>query len=167
MNEQFSQSTETKGFKDSLRETKDKIKTSTKEVASQAKERGEQYANQTRQRAAERINRVSERVKEAADHFEHDDQDPDIARYTRILADKLESTAAYVRDRDFQQLRHEVEDVARRHPALFFGGMFVAGIAAARFLKASADRESSYEQTSEEIENRANAPYQTQPAATI
>jgi hypothetical protein len=45
-----------------------------------------------------------------------------------------------VLERSFQDLRRDAEDIARRHPAVFFGGMFVAGLALARFAKASADR---------------------------
>jgi hypothetical protein len=65
-------------------------------------------------------------------------------------------------------LRHDVEDIARRHPAVFFGGMFVAGLAAARFFKASCETEPGLgESTGDEYhqETQASAPEQAAPAA--
>jgi hypothetical protein len=130
------------GVKETVRETKDKLKTTTREVAMQAKERGEEYMRQGKERAAARLGGVSESIRQTADRFERE-QDPNIARYTRLVADKLERTASYIRDHDLNQLRRDSEELARQHPAVFFGGMFVAGLAAARFLKASADRDYS------------------------
>jgi hypothetical protein len=130
------------GFKESVKETKEKIRHTAKEVASQAKETGEEYVQKSRTRAAERIEGASTTVRQAADRFE-EQHDPNIAHYTRLVANKLEHAAVYVRERDLRGLQHDTEDWAREHPTLFFGGLFVAGFAAARFLKASADRNSS------------------------
>ena len=126
-------------MKNTVRETKDKIAAKTKEVAAQAKETGEEYVRQGKERTADRLGGVSETIRQTADRFEQE-QDPNIARYTRVVADKLEQAANYIRQHDLQQLKHDGEDLVRQHPAVFFGGMFIAGFAAARFLKASADR---------------------------
>jgi len=126
--------------KETLRETKDKIKARTKEMAAEARERGEEYVRENKERAADRIGGVSQSIRQTADRFEQE-KDPNIAHYTRLVADKLEQAAGYIRERDLNQLKHDGEDLARRHPAVIFGGLFVAGLAAARFLKASADRE--------------------------
>ena len=127
------------GLKNTVRETKDKIAAKTKEVAAQAKETGEQYVQQGKERAADRLGGVSQTIRQTADRFEQA-QDPNIAHYTRVVAEKLEGAANYLRQHDLQQLKHDGEDLVRQHPAVFFGGMFIAGFAAARFLKASADR---------------------------
>ena len=42
-----------------------------------------------------------------------------------------------MRNRDFATLRQDAEDMARRHPAVFFGGMFLAGLVVGNFVKAS------------------------------
>src|SRR6185436_13634778 len=87
-----------------------------------------------------RLSGVSESIRHTAERFEQE-HDPHIAHYTRLAADQIERAAAYVREHDLNQLRRDGEELARRHPAIFFGGMFVAGLAAARFLKASAERD--------------------------
>jgi len=148
-------------LKETLRETKDKIKAKSKEVAAQAKERGEEYAQQTKERAAARIGGVGQSVRQTAERFERE-QDPSIAHYTRLLADKLEQAATYVRDRDLQQLRRDSEELARRHPTAFFGGMFVAGLAAARFFKAS-DRDHSL-QPSEDLRESRGGGHDRRPS---
>ena len=129
--------------KSTAREAKDTITTKTKEVVSQAKGYGQEYAQQGRERAASRIGDVSRSVRETADRFDPE-RDPNIARYTRMLADRLEGAATYVREHDFSRMRKDCEYLARRNPAVFFGGMFIAGFAAARFLKASAEHESGW-----------------------
>jgi hypothetical protein len=160
MNEQFSapMTPSQGGAKGTLREAKDKFKEGTQAVAAQARERGTQYFEQNRVRTAERMTRVCERMRETADRFEQDDDDADVARYTRLLAGKLDSAAAYVRQHDFQQLRHDAEDLARRHPAIFFGGLLIVGIAAGRFLKASADRTAALEAPGDDTEDISDAP---------
>jgi vacuolar-type H+-ATPase subunit H len=131
-------------IKSTVREAKDTIKSKTMEAVSEAKGYGQEYAQQGREQTADRIGDVSQAVRETAGRFERE-QDPNIARYTRMLADRLEGAASYVRDHDFNRIRSDCEDLARRHPAVFFGGMFIAGFAAARFLKASAGREGNWE----------------------
>lgn len=124
-------------LKNTVRETKDTLTAKTKEVAAQAKERGEEYVRQGKEHAADRIGGVSESIRQTADRFEQQ-QDPNIAHYTRVVAEKLEQAATYLRQHDLHQLKHDGEDLVRQHPAVFFGGMFIAGFAAARFMKASA-----------------------------
>ena len=149
MNEQFSNGDSTlkesvanaqAGVKATVREVKDTLKAKTKEVAAQAKEYGGEFVQRGKERTASRMGGFSETMRQTADRFERE-QDPNIALYTRLLADKLDGAATYVRERDLNQLRHDGENLARQHPGLFFGGMFLAGFAAARFLKASATRE--------------------------
>jgi hypothetical protein len=126
--------------KETLREAKDTLKTGTKDVVSRAKNYSTEYLEKEKVRTADRIGTVCESVRQTADRFERE-QDPNIARYTRLVADKLDRAATYVRERDLRELRHDGEHLARQYPALFFGGMFVAGFAAARFLRASASHE--------------------------
>lgn len=125
--------------KETARATKDTIKTKTKEAVSQVKEYGGQYVEHGKERTANRIGGFTETLRQSAVLFEQE-QDPNIARYTRLVADKLDGAATYVRERNLTDLRHDGENLARQHPGLFFGGMFLAGFAAARFLKASATR---------------------------
>ena len=129
----------TAGIKGSLREARESLKSKASAATAQAKEHGQEYLQQNKARAADRLQDYSESVRETAERFERE-RDPNIAHYTSLMADKLERAAAYVRERDFRDLRRDAEELARRHPAVFFGGMFVTGLALARFFKASTDR---------------------------
>jgi hypothetical protein len=42
-----------------------------------------------------------------------------------------------MRNRDFTALRYDAENMARRHPGTFFGGMFLAGLIIGNLVKAS------------------------------
>jgi hypothetical protein len=136
------------GMKQTARDAGQKIKSKASQAMSQAKERGEAFAQERKSRAADRIEGFKESLHQTAERFERE-EDPNIAHYTRMAADKLEQAAAYIRDCDIRDLRHDAEDLARRHPALFFGGMFVAGLAMARFFKASTAESSIGPETSQ------------------
>lgn len=131
--------------KDAVRESKENLKTKTAdlkakavEMGAQAKDKAEEFAAGKKAGAADRIEGYSEKVREVSDRLNRE-QDPNIAHYTRLMADKLEQAAGYVRNTDYRELRRDAESLARRNPAVFFGGMFLAGLVAARFLKASSE----------------------------
>ncbi len=59
------------------------------------------------------------------------------ADYADQLADRVEQLTSYVRNRNIGELAGDVEQLARREPALFFGGAFAVGLVVGRFLKSS------------------------------
>lgn len=74
---------------------------------------------------------------------ELDGQHEGLARFGRRAAEKIEGVCSGLGNRDLGEIVESLESYARREPALFFSGAFAAGIAAARFLKASGARRSS------------------------
>ena len=52
-------------------------------------------------------------------------------------SDQIEKLSKYVDTAELREVVDQVEDYARKHPAIFIGGVFAAGILAARFLKSS------------------------------
>jgi hypothetical protein len=60
-----------------------------------------------------------------------------IARYTDTVADQVEELVQYVQDLEPGKVLRDLEGIARRQPVLFYGGMFLAGVAISRFLIAS------------------------------
>lgn len=60
-----------------------------------------------------------------------------IAGYLDRATGQVERLADFLRNRDARELVGEAERFARREPTLFLGGMFAAGLLAARFLKSS------------------------------
>jgi hypothetical protein len=122
-------------IKDAAREAVDKVKSAASSTASRAKEESARIVGDKKNAAAEQIGGYSSAVHDSAKAFE--EKDPNIAWFTHRAADRLQSVADYVRDRDFTQLRNDAGDIARRHPAVFFGGLFVAGLLVGNLLKAS------------------------------
>lgn len=67
-----------------------------------------------------------------------------IAQYVDEAADQLDRVATYLHNSDpsdFNNIIGDVEDFARREPALFLGGAMVAGLFLSRFLKSSTPQE--------------------------
>jgi hypothetical protein len=131
----------------SAKEASAAVKETSSQVASKAKEMSEEAAQQLRDRSrdfahnrkdefAERIKGGGAAVRRAAEKLREED-DPNIADYASALAERIESAGNYLQNRDFNAMRRDLENAARRRPELVFGGMFLAGLAIARFLKAS------------------------------
>jgi hypothetical protein len=102
--------------------------------------------DQGRSQVVERIRRVSSVLKSAGSELRKNDET--IARYVAAAGDKVETVASYVSSAEPDRVLRDVQDLARRQPAWFFGGAFLLGLAGGRFLKASQER-GSYE--SEEL----------------
>lgn len=64
------------------------------------------------------------------------DQDG-LGRYLGQAADRVDTLASFLDNREIGELVDEVEDFARRQPAAFVGGAFALGVLGARFLKSS------------------------------
>jgi len=67
----------------------------------------------------------------------HDSQQDTIANVTDMAADRVRQLSDYLRRHEVEDLMDDVEDFARRQPALVLGGAFALGVLTARFLKSS------------------------------
>src|SRR5688572_23873707 len=134
-------STETSGSatKDKIvqtaRETATKVKDTASSTALRAKEEASRYVSEKKEVTANRIGSYSSAIHDTARSLE--EKDPNIAWFTHQAADRLQGIADYMRNRDFSALRQDAENLARRHPATFFGGMFLAGLIVGNIVKAS------------------------------
>ncbi len=63
-----------------------------------------------------------------------------LGEYVDTAAGRIRQLAGGLRERDVDELAHEVGEFARRRPAMFVGATLAAGIVAARFLKSSPER---------------------------
>jgi hypothetical protein len=118
-----------------VRETAAELKQSASATFSRAKEEAGRLASEKKTETAERIGNYGAAIHSSAKSLE--EKDPNIAWLTHRAAERLESVADYVRNRDFGALRSDAEDFARRHPVAFFGGLFLAGLVLGNVLKAS------------------------------
>jgi hypothetical protein len=118
------------------------------EVAQQGQQKASEYAEQGREKAKGQIATQKERasgelqgiaraLQQTGSQLREQDQDS-IGQYAEQAAEQVERLSNYLSEKDSEQLLSEVEDLARNRPAVFLGGAFILGAAAARFLKSSA-----------------------------
>jgi hypothetical protein len=112
-----------------------KVKSAASDTATKAKDEAERVVSEKKETAASRLGDYSSAMHESAHSLE--EKDPNIAWFAHRAADRLQSAADYVRARDFAGLRDDAERIARRHPAVFFGGMFLGGLLIGNLVKAS------------------------------
>lgn len=127
------------------RDATEKVKSVASDAASRARDEAERFAAEKKDTAAGRVGSYSSALHESARSLE--EQDPNIAWFTHRAADRLQSVADYIRSRDFSSLRNDCADLARRHPAAFFGGLFVAGLLVGNMIKATSRPRSESEES--------------------
>jgi len=94
-------------------------------------------------RAADTLSGVAENLRNTSRQFEGM---PDgLTQYIDQAADRVEDVARYLHDREVAEIVDQVEELARRQPAVFLGGAFALGILGARFLKSSRSNLVRYE----------------------
>jgi len=120
----------------SVKEMAGDAKRAASNVLNQAKERAATMAQEQKQSAAQHIGRYGNALRDSAKSVEQ--EDPNVAYFANRAAERIEKIADYVRSTDLDGLRRDAENIARRHPALFMGGMFVAGLVVGGLIKASA-----------------------------
>jgi hypothetical protein len=124
-----------------------KIAAKSHEAAEQWKETVVEQANQVRDKArsakehtGDRIRGVATQLRNVSDSLREDD--PLASELAERASRGIEGVAQYVSSASAQSLIRDTEQLARRQPALFFGGAFLLGLAAGRFLKASSPQTS-------------------------
>ena len=125
------------------------------ETTRRLKEQGRSIVAQQKDRVADEVSHFAAAAHEAANKLEQED-DRNVARYLHSAADQLDGVVHYLRDSDTGRVMDDLSRMARRRPEVFFGGMFIAGMAVARFLKASGRPRYRHSEIDEfEFENRA------------
>jgi hypothetical protein len=131
------------GSKRTASSTAGTIAAKSQETAEQMKEAVVDQVNQVRDKAQSakehtttRIHGVATQLRGVGDTLRQDD--PLVAGLADRASDGVERLARYVGSATPQSFVRDTENIARRQPALFFGGAFLLGLAAGRFLKSSA-----------------------------
>jgi hypothetical protein len=120
----------------------DKLKDKASQAAEQIKARGKDKLETGKKTAAAGMEQLAGVLDEATESLERSEQQS-LAGYAQELAGSVRSFANNLRDRSVDDLIGETQTLARRNPTLFFFGSVAVGIALSRFVKASAERESS------------------------
>jgi len=126
--------------KDELKRTaaamSDDMTAKAREAATQAKQSGVRYAHEKKARLAEELGVFSGAIRKASDKL-HDEHHDSIASYVDAAAEQLDCCRQSIESKEVGELVDDAQDFVRRRPEVVYGGLFVAGLAAMRFLKAS------------------------------
>jgi hypothetical protein len=97
---------------------------------------GQRFLKGRKLGAASELSHVTAAMRRAADELY--DHGSGLAEYVDTSAEYVGLAAQYLQTRELDELVEDAQALARRQPMLFLGGMFVAGLAAARLVKATA-----------------------------
>ncbi len=136
----------------------------------QAREVGENLLKDQKNYLAQRVDHYAQALRSAGERLRHE-QDPLLAEPAQRVAEQLGGLANYLRQKEAADFLEDVETFTRRRPEIVFGALFVLGLGAARFLKASRSRarsSSSWDQgagSSSRSEFPLESPPQSPPEA--
>jgi gas vesicle protein len=125
-------------FKDEARSIGQQISEKASEAAGALKDEVERVVDEQKGRAAKRIARWGSAAQKAA-RVLHAGGIDNVAGYAETAADSVENAARYIEETDLGTMARDLSDAAKQHPSIFFGAMFVAGLAAARVIKVVQD----------------------------
>jgi len=132
---------------DPVQETVTQVQQKAGEAVNQARDQAGQLVDQVRQQAGNQLTAqkdtlsnslksVALAIRQTGQTLREDDQ-PMVAQLADQAAERVEQAYRYLGNRELSDLTNDAGRLARRQPALFLGGAFLLGVAAARFLKSS------------------------------
>ena len=102
-----------------------------------AAEQAQSFAERQKSLGAEQLGGMARAVHSAAREFEA--QMPIVAKSVHDAATRIEGAADSLQKQSPGELLSNLNRFAREQPAIFFGASIIAGLAASRFLKSSAE----------------------------
>jgi hypothetical protein len=114
-----------------------------KRAAAQVGEQAKSTVDTRRTEVAHELGNVAEVVRQTAQDVGMGNSDT-VARYGERIADQIEGVSTYLDEHGVEDILTDIQDFARRQPALFLGGAFMLGIVVGRFLRSSGSRLSDY-----------------------
>ena len=117
----------------------EEIKTVAQSATRQAQEAGRDFIYEQRENLAQRVDQYTEAMRSACDKLRSEEGNV-LAGPAQKAVDQLERMSGYLREKPLADVLDDLESYARRRPEVVFGGLFVVGLAAARFFKASRRR---------------------------
>jgi hypothetical protein len=159
--------------REQIREVKDQVVGQAKNTLQQARDRASSSLVESKAQIAGQVGGLADALRRTTEHLRSEDQ-PRIAGLTETVARQLDQVAAYLWNKDSRAMRADLENLARRQPAIMLGGALVLGLIGARFLKSSKREKGArgsqsygreqrsgnggYEQFSEETEIQRHMP---------
>jgi len=106
------------------------------QLAEQVRTQVKSQLEQQKERVAESVEGVADALHAMSRQLREQEQTA-IADWTDSIGESASRVFSYLAEKDVEQLAGEVEQFARRQPALFLTGAFALGLMASRFFKSS------------------------------
>ena len=127
------------GAREQVRQVKEKVVDQARTTFRDARDQAGSTLNQGRRQAADQIGGIGNAFRRTSETLREEDQ----TRFADVadnVARQVDRVADYLRQADGRTMARDLENLARRQPALVFAGAFALGLVAARFLKSSTPR---------------------------
>jgi hypothetical protein len=122
--------------REQIREVKNQVVDQAKNTFQQARDRASSSLGESKSQIADQFGTVADALRRTTEHLRSEDQQR-IAGLTETVARQVDQVANYLRTKDARAMKQDLENLARRQPALMLGGALVLGLIGARFLKSS------------------------------
>lgn len=122
--------------REQIREVKDQVVGQARSTLEQARDRARSSLGESKGQFADQFGTIAAALRRTTEHLRSEDQQR-IATLTDTVARQVDQVANYLRSKDASAMRNDLENLARRQPALMLGGALVLGLIGARFLKSS------------------------------
>jgi hypothetical protein len=127
---------ETSGIQERAQEVAGEAGEKAQEAASTARDKLREQLEQRSTDAGETVTGTAQDLRSVGEELRKQGKETP-ARLADKAAERTEQLGSYLKDSDSNRMLADVEDFGRRQPLAVLAGGLVAGIAAARFLKAS------------------------------
>jgi hypothetical protein len=105
-------------------------------IVNRVKESATAQLTNQKNRGTDALGQVANAVRSSTQKL-RDEQHHTIAGYIDQAADQIDHWSRRLRDKDIDELMSDVQQLARRQPAVFIGSAFALGLTGARFFKSS------------------------------
>ncbi len=122
--------------REQIREVKDQVVGQAKTSLQQARDRASSSLGESKGQFADQFGTIADALRRTTEHLRSEDQHR-IAGLTETVARQVDQVADYLRNKDARAMRADLENLARRQPAIVVGGALMLGLIGARFLKSS------------------------------
>jgi hypothetical protein len=108
-------------------------------LAEQVKEQASTVTQQQMTSAAEGLDSVAGAVNGVGERLRENNLG-ELAQYSDLAAEQIEKAAAWLRTTTPEEIAHDIEDYAKKQPAVFVAGALALGLIGVRFLHSASQR---------------------------
>jgi hypothetical protein len=110
-------------------------------LAEQVKEKASTVTQQQMTSAAEGLESVAGAVNVVGERL-RENHLGELSQYTDLATEQIEKAAAWLRTTTPEEIAHDIEDYAKKQPAVFVAGALALGLIGVRFLRSASQDDS-------------------------